>query len=85
LPIAVGGIIAVLLFSKAMDRLIKTRHSRVYHFILGLVLASTILIVIPPVADYSNVNLFTIIVSAVLFAGGILLGMWMSRLEEKLK
>ena len=85
LPIALGGVLAMLLFAKLMDKLLESFHSRVYHFIIGLVLASTLLIVIPPVADYSNVTAMTIILSIILFVLGLILGLWMSRLEEKYK
>lgn len=85
LPIAIGGMIAILLFSKVMEKLLTHFHSRVYHFILGIVIASTILIVIPPVADYSEATIITVIVSIVLFVAGYLLGDWMSKLEEKYK
>lgn len=85
LPIAIGGIAAIFLFSKTMDKLLANYHSRVYHFILGIVIASTALIVIPPVADYSQATVLTMVVSMILFALGYMLGAWMSRLEEKYK
>jgi putative membrane protein len=85
LPIALGGMLAMLLFAKLMDKLLETFHSRVYHFIIGLVLASTILIDLPPVADYSHVESMTLVLSGVFFILGLLLGLWMSRLEEKYK
>ena len=46
LPIAIGGATTMLLFSKAMDYALNHYHSRVYHFILGLVISSTLLIII---------------------------------------
>lgn len=90
LPIAIGGGLAMLLFSKAMDYAITHYHSRVYHFIIGLVLASTLLIVIPvpnskEAISYAGVGLGTILVSLLLFIGGVALGAWMSKLEEKYK
>jgi putative membrane protein len=90
LPIAIGGILAVLLFSKLMEHLLETKHSRVYHFILGLVIASTVLILIPNPASeetisYANISVMTIVLSIVLFGLGVLLGSWMSKLEEKYK
>lgn len=85
LPIAIGGIIAMLLFSKGMEYLLAYYHSRVYHFIIGIVLASTILIVIPPVADYTGFTFMTGIISLILFLVGLALGLWMSKLEEKYK
>jgi putative membrane protein len=85
LPILIGAVAVVLLFSKLMDMLLTKAHSRVYHFILGIVLASTILIVIPPVADYSKLSLSDGLLSASLFIFGVLLGLWMGRLEDRYK
>lgn len=90
LPIAIGGILAMALFSKLMDHLLVKFHSRVYHFILGIVLASTMLILIPnPYAaesiSYSHATLSTYLFSAIALAVGIALGYWMSALESKYK
>lgn len=90
IPIALGGVISMLTFSKAMESLIKHHHSRVYHFILGIVLASTILILVPnPYSSesisYQNVTSWDCILSIGLFILGCILALWMSRLEEKYK
>ncbi|MEG6579424.1 DUF368 domain-containing protein [Lactiplantibacillus plantarum] len=90
LPIAIGGILAMALFSKLMDHLLVKFHSRVYHFILGIVLASTMLILIPnPHAaesiSYAHATLSTYLFSAIALAVGIALGYWMSALESKYK
>lgn len=90
LPIAIGGAIAMILFSKSMDYALKHHHSRVYHFILGLVTSSTLLIVIPnPRASegisYTGTNIVTILAAIILFILGIILGLWMTKLEEKYK
>ncbi|AWI40423.1 DUF368 domain-containing protein [Lactiplantibacillus plantarum] len=90
LPIAIGGILAMALFSKLMDHLLVKFHSRVYHFILGIVLASTMLILIPnPYAaesiSYVHATLSTYLFSAIALAVGIALGYWMSALESKYK
>ncbi|WP_158178821.1 DUF368 domain-containing protein [Lactiplantibacillus plantarum] len=90
LPIAIGGILAMALFSKLMDNLLVKFHSRVYHFILGIVLASTMLILIPnPYAaesiSYAHATLSTYLFSAIALAVGIALGYWMSALESKYK
>lgn len=90
IPIAIGGIISMLVFSKAMERLIQNHHSRVYHFILGIVLASTILILVPnPYQNdgisYAGVSGSTIILSIIFFILGCGLALWMSKLEEKYK
>lgn len=90
LPIALGGGLAVILFSKAMDYALKIFHSRVYHFIIGLVLSSTLLIVLPnPYSaesiSYTGLGFGTIASAALLFLGGIGLGLWMTKLEERYK
>ncbi|NCE16324.1 DUF368 domain-containing protein [Enterococcus gallinarum] len=85
LPIAIGGLLVMLLFSKLMEWLLEHYHSKVYHFILGIVIASTVLIVLPPVADYSGFTGLTAVSGVILFVLGYWLGAWMSKLEEKYK
>ncbi|KRK64439.1 integral membrane protein [Companilactobacillus tucceti DSM 20183] len=90
LPIAIGGAVSMILFSKGMEFLIQHHHSRVYHFILGIVVASTILILIPnPYSEetisYAGITTTTIVISVVTFILGALLGLWMSKLEDKYK
>lgn len=90
LPIALGGGLAMILFSKAMDYLIQRFHSRVYHFILGIVVASTLLILIPnPHAaesiSYAGITWPTVLISGLAALVGVALGYWMSRLEVKYK
>lgn len=90
IPIALGGIVSVLVFSKVMENLIKNYHSRVYHFILGIVLASTVLILIPnpSVPDsisYQGITSLEMFLSVILFILGCLLALWMSKLEDQYK
>ena len=90
LPIAIGGATTMLLFSKAMDYALNHYHSRVYHFILGLVISSTLLIIIPNPRNtesisYAGSSFTTFLMAALLFIAGIALGAWMSKLEKKYK
>ena len=90
LPIGIGGALALILFSKAMDYILKHYHSRVYHFIIGIVLSSTLLIVLPQSGNsesisYAGVSIFTLVLAAFFFGLGIWLGIWMSQLEDKYK
>lgn len=90
LPIAIGGLLAVLSFSKAMDYALQHYHSRVYHFIIGIVLSSTILILLPNASSkesisYTGAGFGTWAIALLLFVLGVWLGLWMSKLEEKYK
>ena len=74
LPIAIGGAISLLVFSKAMDWALMNYHSRVYHFIIGLVLSSTLLIITPNSHNpegisYAGLNVETLVISLILFIG----------------
>lgn len=85
LPIAIGGILVVILLSKFIEWILHHFHSRMYNFIIGIVMASTLLIVLPPVANYTDFTLQTGVFSFILFLLGLALGFWMSNLEEKYK
>ncbi|WP_029184918.1 DUF368 domain-containing protein [Streptococcus suis] len=90
LPIAIGGVLAMVAFSKVMDHALKVYHSRVYHFIIGIVLSSTLLILIPQAGNeeaisYAGAGFGTWISAVLLFILGAWLGLWMSKLEEKYK
>ena len=90
LPIAIGAGATLIIFSKLMDYALRVYHSRVYHFIIGIVLSSTLLILIPNVGNaesisYSGLSLVSYVIIAFFFALGIWLGIWMSQLEDKYK
>jgi putative membrane protein len=90
LPIAIAESLQWLPLSKAMDHALKVYHSRVYHFIIGIVSSSTLLILIPQASNkesisYAGANFITWIAALVLFVLGVWLGLWMSKLEEKYK
>ena len=90
LPIAIGGALTMLLFSKVMDYALSHYHSRVYHLIIGLVLSSTLLIILPNPRNaesisYAGTGIGTWIATLIFFVLGILLGASMSKLEEKYK
>ena len=81
LPMFIGGCALILIFSKMMDRLLQTFHTRTYHGILGIIAASTVLMVMPPIIDYSNTTGWLAISGVVAFGLGILLGWKLSRWE----
>ena len=90
LPISLGGALALIAFSKLMDYALKNYHSRIYHFIIGIVLSSTLLILIPNPSNHESISYVGVSILSWLGAGlsfglGTWLGYWMSGLEEKYK
>lgn len=81
IPIGIGGLLCVICFSKLMDYIFKKAYTGLFHFIFGIVLASTVMI-IP--RNYNYLSAGTL-VCAVLCIAGIFLALWMSQLDEKYK
>lgn len=82
IPIGIGGIVTVLGLSKVMDYIFSKAYPQLFHFILGVVFASTVMI-IP--TDYQGFSAGSYIGCVVLCIAGAALGAWMSKLEDKYK
>ncbi len=78
LPIGIGALICVLSLSKLMDFIFRKAYSKMHHFIMGVVFASTT-IIIPRHYNYLSLGGFVCLIVCIL---GVLLGLWMSKLEE---
>lgn len=81
LPIFIGVTACVLLLSKLMDYVFSRAYAGLFHAILGIVFASTIIIV-PRNYNYLS---FGVIVCILMCIAGAALGNWMSALEDKYK
>lgn len=81
LPIGIGALVCVLGLSKLMNLIFRKAYTGLFHFILGIVAASTVMIV-PTNFNYAS---FSTVICLLLAALGYMLGEWMSRLEEKYK
>ena len=77
----IGAAITVIALSRFMNWLFARIYTGLYHFVIGVVLASTLMIV-PWRFDYLSARGFVCLLACV--AGGAL-GLWMSRLEERYK
>jgi putative membrane protein len=90
LPVVAGAGLCFLLLSKAFDRLFERAYAGIYHFILGIILASTIMIVPWPgkvlesgaVATYTTPGVLIALVACLV---GVALGYGMGILEKKYK
>lgn len=81
LPIGIGGLLCVLLFAKLVDLLFQRAYTGLFHVILGVVIASTLMIV--PL-DFNYIS-FGALACLLTCAAGAVLGLWMSGLEKKYK
>ena len=82
IPIAIGAVLTVVLLSKLVEWVFKRYYSLFFHFIFGIVMASTI-VIIP--SNYTGFGWFQFLMCAILFVAGIAMGLWMAQLEEKYK
>ena len=81
IPIAIGAILTVLIFSKLADYIINKAYAGFFHIIMGVVFASTLMIV-PRDYNYRSLGTLACIVLLVAGAG---FGNWMSNLEKRYK
>jgi len=83
IPVAIGAVVCVLSLSKLMSIILKKAYASVFHFVFGVVVASTAIIAFIP--DYSGVTSGVILVSILVFLAGLSLGLFMGWLEKKYK
>lgn len=92
IPLAIGVLACVLLFAKAANYLFGRYYSKMYHFILGMVVGSSIAIfptTVLPSLTQEGLNAsgltFTgaILFSIAMFIVGTIFSFWFSRIESK--
>jgi putative membrane protein len=80
LPLAAGILITVVLLARVVDHLLERYYSVTYHTILGIVIASTLLI-IP--SGFSGVT--DVILSLIFFAAGFAIALVMGRYGDRVR
>ncbi|WP_227872592.1 DUF368 domain-containing protein [Jeotgalibaca ciconiae] len=92
IPLAIGLVACVLLFAKLVNWLFGRYYSKMYHFILGMVVGSSVAIfpttVFPSLTTEGLANSglsfpMAIIFSIVMFILGTIFSFWFSRIEDK--
>ena len=84
IPVAIGGIACVLLFAKLIGYILKKAYAPIFHFIFGVVVASTV-IILPSLQDYIGISVGGVIVTVLLFLAGLAVGLSMELLDKKFK
>lgn len=82
IPLALSGIVSILILSKVMRFLMNRAYTTVFHVILGLVIASTVIIA-PENSLYLNYQIFDYLIVGIVFVIGLRIGYWMGQLEER--
>lgn len=81
-PLMMGVVLIIALMAKLMAHLFAVIYPQLFHFILGVVLASTVMIV--PV-ETVQLSLPGMLAATVMLVLGTWLGWWMSCLDQKYK
>ena len=84
IPVTIGAIACILVFAKLMGYILKRAYAPIFHFIFGVVIASTV-IIFPVPKDYAGITMPAIIVTILLFLVGFMVGLSMEILDRKFK
>lgn len=79
LPMGAGLVLCVLTLSRGIGWLLNHRFSAAMHAVLGLTLASTI-VILPLEASYTAVNILTY---ALCLGAGVVVALWMDKMNRK--
>lgn len=92
IPLAIGVVVCVIMFAKLANILFSKYYSKMYHFILGMVVGSSLAIfpttVFPSLtseglAESGLTFMAAVIFSLVMFVLGTIFSFWFSRIEDK--
>lgn len=92
IPLAIGLVACVLLFAKLANWLFDKFYSKMYHFILGMVIGSSVAIlptVVFPAMTPEGLNAMgmslvpAIIFSVIMFFVGVVFSYWFSKIEDR--
>ena len=92
IPLTIGVVICVFMFAKLANMLFSKYYSKMYHFILGMVVGSSLAIfpttVFPSLtseglAESDLTFMAGVIFSIVMFVLGTIFSFWFSRIEDK--
>ncbi len=80
IPIAIGGIIGLIIFSKLIDHFMKTSRKSTYSAILGLTAGSVVVVLAEAIMKTEGLD--TVLLSILCVVGGVLIGYVLCRLAR---
>lgn len=83
-PVMLGAVLCVFLFAKIIRYLLTIAYATVFHFVFGVVVASTVIIA-PSGEMYAELAALDFLFIFLLFLASLALGLWMGRLEDTYK
>lgn len=82
IPIGIGGLVTIILLAKAINYIFDCYYSQFFHFIFGIVMASTVMI-IPEQSAYLGFGFIEYAMCVVMLLTGSGVGRWMANLEAR--
>jgi len=82
IPAGIGAVATVILFAKAVDWLINTHYSVVFHAIIGVVIAATLVII--PFASFTA-GIGSLIINIVCFAIGVAAALALDKFNQSVE
>mgnify|MGYP002586038044 CR=1 FL=1 len=83
-PVGIGAVLCVVAFAKLVSMLLDAAYPIVFHVIVGIVIASTA-IIIPTVDEHLALDPLGVVITVALALAGVVVGLWMGRLEQRYK
>lgn len=82
IPIGIGGLATIILLAKVINYIFDRYYSQFFHFIFGIVMASTVMI-IPEQSAYVGFGFIEYAMCVVMLLSGSGVGRWMANLEAR--
>lgn len=82
IPIGIGGFVTIFLLAKAINYIFDHYYSQFFHFIFGIVMASTVMI-IPEQSAFVGFGFIEYAMCVVMLLTGSGVGRWMANLEAR--
>lgn len=80
IPLGIGALLTILLFSKMVNNLFNRHHSVAFHGIIGIVIAATVMII--PIKSFTT-SITSCIINIVCIVGGAMIALLLDKFNQK--